>query len=120
MTEDLIVHEVRSQSIGITGRCLNSARTNHFVIDDPNYNDGPAEEITPPEAFLAGISGCGVLLVDKYARDQGLSLVKVDASIRAIRRAATREDFHEIRMEFDIVGVDQKKAEELVEKFKGR
>ena len=36
MAEDLLVTRVRSQTIpGIEGRSLNSARTNHFIVDDP-------------------------------------------------------------------------------------
>ncbi len=120
MAEELLVSEVRSQSIGVAGRCLNSARTNHFVIDDPHYNGGPGEEITPPEAFLAGISGCGVLLVEKFAAQDGIALGKVVCTIQGIRTAADRANFREIRLKFEIAGADPARAEALVERYRAR
>lgn len=120
MAEELLVSEVRSQTIGVKGRCLNSARTNHFIIDDPHYNDGPGEEVTPPEAFLAGISGCGVLLVEKFAVQEGSPLRKVECLIQGIRSTTDRANFKEIRLRFEIAGADPKRAEALVEKYKAR
>ena len=120
MPEELLITEVRSQSIGLQGRCLNSARTHHFVIDDPHYNGGPGEEITPPEAFLSGISGCAVLLVEKVALEEKLPLKKVEATIQGIRAPANRANFKEIRLSFLITGLDTKQSESLVERFKAR
>ena len=56
MADNAVRDTVRSMSSGIVGRTLNSARTNHFVLDSPS---GPGEAVGNGEAFLSGISSCG-------------------------------------------------------------
>ncbi len=68
-SEDLVVNRVHSSSTTTPGRALNQVRTHQLVIDEPTHLGGPGEEITPAEAFLAGVSACGVLLVQGRARD---------------------------------------------------
>ena len=65
MSKQRMVTTVRSYSSGTPGRCLNNVGMHHFVVDN---TAGPNEEITPADAFLAGISACGVLLVETFAR----------------------------------------------------
>jgi uncharacterized OsmC-like protein len=120
MPDELLVTQVRSQSTGVEGRSLNSARTNHFVIDEPAYGGGPGEALTPAEAFLAGISACGVLLVESFARQEGLPVRHVDAHIDGIRTKADPATFRQVNLRFQLAGVDQSQAEHLVERFKGR
>jgi uncharacterized OsmC-like protein len=115
------VTHVHSQTIpGIQGRSLNSARTNHFVIDDPAYAGGPAEEITAEEAFLSGISACAVLLVTRLARQDGVDLQRVEAQIEGIRSKADPANYQAVNLRFALAGVDHQQAETLVERFKGR
>jgi uncharacterized OsmC-like protein len=120
MADDLLVTRVSSQCTGVPGRSLNSARTNHFVIDAPAYGGGPNEAITPAEAFLAGVSGCGVLLVEKYAQEENLPLRHVRAEIQGTRTKDHPADFQEIRLRFELAGVDDRQAEHLVDRFKQR
>ena len=121
MGEDLLVTRVRSQTIpGIEGRSLNSARTNHFIIDDPAYAGGPAEEITAEEAFLSGVSACAVLLVTRLARQEGVPLQRVEAEIEGIRSNADPVNYQAVKLRFTLAGVDQQQADMLVERFKGR
>lgn len=120
MADDLLVTAVRSQSTGVKGRSLAGARTNHFVIDEPAYNGGPGEAATPAEVFLAGVSGCGVLLVESFAHKDGVPLKGVSARIEGIRTKVNPERFQRVNLWFELSGVDQKQAEALVEKFKGR
>ena len=61
MPDDLKVDSVQSVNTDTLGRTLNSARANHFVIDS---SGGPAEAVASGEAFLAGISSCGVNVVN--------------------------------------------------------
>ena len=68
------IDTVRSYSGGLPGRALNQARTNHFVIDSPS---GPHEALSSGEAFLAGVSSCGVTLIELYAL-HGLTIVHAD------------------------------------------
>ena len=120
MAEDLLVTRVVSQSSGVGGRSLNSARTNHFVIDEPSYGGGPGEATTPAEAFLAGVSACGVLLVETFAREEGFPLKRARVEIDGVRTKADPANFREIRLRFELSGVDAKQGERLVERYKGR
>lgn len=120
MADELLVNEVRSQTIGIPGRSLNSARTNHFVIDEPKRYGGPGEAPTPAEAFLAGVSACGVLLVETFAREEELPLARATATIRGIRTAADPATFREITIRFELEGVGAADAESLVDRYKAR
>lgn len=120
MAEELILTEVRSHTTNVPGRSINSARTHHFVIDEPPSMGGPGEELTPAEVFLAGVSGCGVLLVESFARKDNVPLKGVVARIQGKRRKEDPATFVGIDLAFEVRGVDQKQAEALVEKFKGR
>jgi uncharacterized OsmC-like protein len=121
MAEELTVTEVRSRTVvGVPGRSVNSSRTHHFVIDEPASMGGPGEELTPAEVFLAGVSGCGVLLVESFARKDGVPLREARAQIQGIRLKSDPANFREVRLDFELVGVTAAQGEQLVEKFKGR
>jgi uncharacterized OsmC-like protein len=117
---ELLLTDVRSTSIGVKGRCVTSARTNHVVIDEPAFNGGPGEAMTPGEVFLSGVIGCGVLLVESFAHKDQLPVRKVKGSIQGVRKKSNPADFISVNLSFEIEGVGQKDAEALVEKFKGR
>jgi uncharacterized OsmC-like protein len=108
---------VRSYSSGVPGRALNTARMHHFVLDSPT---GPNEALTNSEAFLAGISSCGVTLIEKHARDAGVAVTRMEVTIDGVRRIADPTRFQTIDLRFRIHGVTQAEAEELVEVWKGR
>lgn len=44
MNEELVINAARSYTIDVPGRCLNTVRNHHFVIDDPSVG----EEMTRP------------------------------------------------------------------------
>lgn len=119
MTEELLFTEVRSTSTGVKGRCITSARTNHWVIDLTAIHGGPAEELTPGEVFLGGVIGCGVLLIESYGGELKVPLRGVKGAIKAARTKADPSWFTAIDLRFELSGVDAKQAEALVEKFKG-
>ncbi len=118
MDENLIVNRVRSYSSGTPGRCLNEVRTHHFVIDEPTHSGGPGEEITPGDAFLAGVSSCGVLLVETIARHREVPLQRAEASIEGVRNTSDVSQFERVSMRFELVGPSQAQAEALVERYK--
>ena len=120
MAEDLLVTRVQARSAGVPGRCLTSARHNHFVIDEPAFGGGPGEAVTPGEAFLGAICACGVLLVESFARKDGVALVGVEASIEGVRAKDDPSRFLRVVLRFTVRGADRTRAEALVEKFKGR
>ena len=104
------IDTVRSRTSGVVGRALNSARAQHFVLDSPS---GPNEALTNSEAFLAGISSCGVTLIEKYAQDSGIPVAGMEVTIQGVR-SATEPRFDEIAVRYEIRGVDQATAERLV------
>lgn len=104
------IDTVRTTSIGIPGRALNSARTQHFILDS---SSGPSEALTNSEAFLAGISSCGVTLIEKYAHQASLPVTGLTVTITGAR-SATPARFDRIDMRFEFQGVGQKDAEKLV------
>jgi len=117
MTEGVKIDTVRSYTSGLVGRALNSARTNHFVLDSPS---GPNEALTNGEAFLSGISSCGVTLIEGYAQQNGIPLKRMQVVIEGIRNLAEPNRFQAVNMHFELVGVDQAQAEHLVETYRGR
>ena len=120
MSDELLVTRVESQSSSVPGRSLNTARTNHFVIDEPAYAGGPGEAVTPAESFLAGVCACGVLLVESFASKEAIPLEGVQVSIEGIRTTSDPANFKQVDLRFELAGVNQQQAEQLVERFKGR
>ena len=114
MSQDAIITRVKSSSIGHPGRSLNTARTNHFVIDSPTIG----EALTSGEAFLAGISSCGVTLVETQAQQRGVPVKRLQVSIEGVRAADQPMDFQSIGMRFEFAGVTQEQAEQLVDIYK--
>ena len=114
MNEDTITTQVTSVSIGRPGRALTSARTNHLIIDSPAIG----EALTSGEAFLAGISSCGVTLVETHAQRTGVVLHGLTVAIEGVRRADRPVEFARIGLRFELAGVSQEEAEQLVAVYK--
>ena len=117
MSDDEIRYEVTSSSTEVVGRTLNSARTNHFVIDSPS---GPGEALLTGEAFLAGIAACGVTLVQSIAKERGLAVGPIAVNIAGARLKSKPEDFSRMDVRFEFRQTDPKVAEDLVEGWKSR
>jgi uncharacterized OsmC-like protein len=119
-SEELVVNRVHSTSTSTPGRAVNQVRNHQLVIDEPTHLGGPGEQITPAEAFLAGVSACGVLLVQGRARDTGVRLDKVEATIEGVRHRSDTSVFQRIDMRFRLAGPTQAEAIDLVEHYKRR
>jgi uncharacterized OsmC-like protein len=117
MADDVKIDTVRSYSSGVLGRSLNAARAQHFVLDSPS---GPNEAVTNGEAFLAGVSSCGVTLIEKYAADNGIPLQSMQVVIEGIRANAEPNRFQAVNVKFEIRGVDQAQADHLVATWQDR
>ena len=118
-------YEVAARSTEVFGRVLCSAREHHFVIDGPVQNGCPGEELTPAEAFLAGIAACSVELISVFAKAEDVPLQSVKAAIEGDldRDNPVRADvtvFNRVGLRIELEGVDGGRAEQLVERFKGR
>jgi len=118
-------YEVAARSTDVFGRVLCATREHHFVIDGPVANGCPGEEVTPAEAFLAGIAACSVELIHVFAREEGMALRTVRAGIEGNldRDNPVRDDvtlFNRVGLRLELEGVDDDQAARLVERFKGR
>ena len=118
--DDLVINQVVSSSSATPGRAVNQVRNHQLVIDEPTHLGGPGEEITPAEAFLAGVSACGVLLVQGRARDTNVRLDQVEATIEGVRHRSDTSVFQRIEMRFRLSGPSEAEAVDLVEHYKGR
>jgi uncharacterized OsmC-like protein len=124
-SSDIRRYEARAASTDTFGRVLCSARNHHFVIDGPEQNGCPGEEVTPPEMFLSAVASCGVELVQVLAKSAGISLAGIDVTIQGLmdRSRPVRSDvslFNSVSLRFQMKGVTDDDAKQLVEKFKGR
>jgi uncharacterized OsmC-like protein len=118
-------YEARAASTDTFGRVLCSARNHHFVVDGPEQNGCPGEEITPAELFLSAVASCGVELVQVLAKSAGIPLQGIEVKINGLmdRSKPVRSDvslFNSVRLQFRMKGVLDEGAKELVEKFKAR
>jgi uncharacterized OsmC-like protein len=122
---DIRRYQARAASSGIFGRVLCSVRNHHFVIDGPEQNGCPGEEVTPGELFLAAVASCGVELIQVVAKADGVPLQGIQVEINGWmdRSNPVRADvtvFNSVSLRFQMKGVTDEDARLLVEKFKGR
>ena len=118
-------YAAQAASTDTFGRVLCSVRNHHYVIDGPEQNGCPGEEVTPAELFLSAVASCGVELVQVIAKAEGIPLqgIAVDIQGRMDRSKPVRPDvslFNSVKLQFQIQGVTDSDARHLVEKFKGR
>jgi len=117
-SDDLVVNRVRSASTSTPGRAINQVRDRQLLIDEPTHLGGPGIEYTPADSFLAGVSACGVLLVQGRARETGIRLDRVEVNLEAVRDRSDTSVFQRIEMQFQLSGPNQSEAVELVDHYK--
>src|SRR5215471_14479780 len=122
---DIRQYEARAASTNTFGRVLCSARNHQFVIDGPEQNGCPGEEVTPAEMFLAAVASCGVELVQVLAKSSGIPVPEIAVKIHGFmdRSKPVRPDvslFNSVRLQFQLSGVTEANAKELVDRFKAR
>jgi uncharacterized OsmC-like protein len=122
---DIRQYEVAAVSTDVFGRVLCHARNHHFIVDGPEQNGCPGEEVTPAEMFLAGVACCGVELIQVLAKSADVPLRGVNVKIHGFmdRSTPVRPDvslFNSVRLQFRMKGVTDAAARQLVEAFKGR
>ncbi len=124
-TPTLREYTATARSTDVFGRVLCGARNHHFIIDGPEQNGCPGEEVTPTEVFLSAVAACGAELVPVLAREQGVPLRGVAVQIRGgvDRAKQVRTDFttfNSVQVEFTLFGTDASRAAALIEGFKRR
>jgi uncharacterized OsmC-like protein len=112
------IDTIRSSSSGTIGRAVSQARGQRLALDSSSRPQPDA--LTNSEAFLAGVSSCGVTLIELHAREAGIPLTGLDVTIQGVRTAADPSRFATITMRFEMAGVSQAQAESLVETYRNR
>ena len=119
MSELTLAYKVRSYSTGTLGRAICNARTHHFVADDAG-----GEEVGAGELFLSGIAACAVNMVERLANEGDIALDWMDVGAEAWRDSTKAPGeltvYEAIRVNFEMWGVDDDQAHELVETWKRR
>ena len=118
-------YRAAASSTNVFGRVLCSVRNHHLVVDGPEQNGCPGEEVNPAELFLSAVASCGVELVEVIAKSANIPLRTIQASIEGVvdRSRPARSDvslFNSVRLQFAMEGVTDPQARQLVETFKGR
>ena len=112
------IDTIRSSSSGTIGRAVSQARGQRLTLDSSTHPRTDA--LTNSEAFLAGISSCGVTLIELYAQDKGMPLKRMDITIEGVRPGAEPNRFASVAMRFELAGVTQGQAEDLVQIYRNR
>ena len=114
---DLKVETVRSTSMGQVGRAESRVRGAKLLLDSSSKPHD--DTFTNSEAFLAGVSSCGVTLIEMHAQDTGVPLTSLAVTIEGVR-PTTIPKYNRVTMTFEFEGVTQAQADALVETYRGR
>lgn len=122
---DVRRYAAEARSTDVLGRMQLGARHHRVAVDGPPWNDFPGEELMPGEVFLGGVATCAVELLQMFSRDDGMSIGDVRVEINAELDPDDQPHpdhmlFNRVRMRVEVEGVTQARAEELVDRFKGR
>jgi uncharacterized OsmC-like protein len=112
------IDSIRSSSSGTIGRAVSQSRNARLTLDSSSRTQ--ADTLTNSEAFLAGVASCGVTLIEMHAQETAVPLGRMDVTIEGARTAEQPNRFASITMRFELAGVSQAQAEELVSTYRGR
>ena len=117
MSPKLTIDSVRSESSGTTGRAVSHGHGATLALDSSSRPQPDA--FTNSEAFLAGVSSCGVTLIEMYAQETGVPLQRMRVTIEGARDPAVPR-YQSVHMRFEMAGVSQAQAEDLVKVYRSR
>ena len=106
------VETVHSVGKDHAGRAVTQVREARMILDSSAQPQDDA--FTNSEAFLAGISSCGVTLIELYAHEQGLDSGDLKVTVTGVRTAERPADFDRIDIQFGFAGVGRERADDLV------
>jgi len=119
MSELTLAYKSRSYSTGSIGRAICNARNHHWVADDAG-----GEEIGAGELFFAGVAACAVNMVERLAKADDIQLDWMDVSVEAYRDPDKDQGdvtlYDDIRVHFQMWGVQHDDALKLIELWKSR
>lgn len=124
------VYTARAQSstTGIKGRNITRVRDRNILVDDPNvpeYDNGPGEELGAAELFVAGITTCASLMLERIARAEAIPYESVTVSMEGTRdmrakRERGPQSLDSARMHFTFRGISEEKAAYLTDAFQNK
>jgi uncharacterized OsmC-like protein len=121
ISEELATSVISATLTNQPGRAIVGARHNLMVVDSVPPLGSPSEEVNPFDLFLSAPATCGAVIMEKVARDEGLPLADVAATVEADfdPRGVRGEDFsphvQAMRVHWMLSGVDKAQADMLVE-----
>ena len=119
MTNLTLAYAAKSYSTGTLGRAICNARNHHWVADDAG-----GEEIGAGELFFSGITACAVNMVERIANADGIALDWMEVGVESYRNpdkpAGELTLYDAVRINFEMWGVDDDQAHQLVETWKRR
>ena len=114
-----LAYKVRSYSTGTLGRAICNARNHHWVADDAG-----GEQVGAGELFFSGITACAVNMVQRLAHQGEIPLDWMDVSAEGYRESekppADLTLYDDVRVHFQMWGVDDDQGHQLVETWKQR
>lgn len=116
--DNVKIDSVRSSSSGTVGRAISQARNARLVLDSSSHPHD--DTLTNSEAFLAGVASCGVTLIEGRAQELGVPLRRMNVDIEGMRTAEEPNRYASVTMRFQLVGVTQPQADDLVATYRGR
>lgn len=124
--QKLVTIKAAAQSTTDQGRTLATARNHHFIIDAPPPLGGPNEALNPIEMLMSSLASCGVLVAEKVAAEQDISLTKAHAMAqgrldpRGVKGEPINPRIQSFEVELHLAGVTDSEAKILVESIKTR
>ena len=117
MSPEIKVDSVRSESSGTLGRAVSRGHGATLTLDSSGRPQPDA--FTNSEAFLGGVSSCGVTLIEMHAQETGVPLTRMAVTIEGSRDPAVPR-YQSVHMRFEFMGVSQAQAEDLVKTYRNR
>lgn len=125
-SQKLVTIKAAAQSTTDQGRTLATARNHHFVIDAPPPLGGPNEALNPIEMLMSSLASCGVLVAEKVAAEQDISLTNAQAIAqgmldpRGVKGDPVNPRIQSFEVELHLAGVTDSEAKLLVESIRKR
>lgn len=114
---ELDIARLAGRTIGIPGRYLLSARTDHFVSDLRASAGGPGEAVRAAELLIGALVACALSSVEGKAGELGLVLEGVTIEASATRDPDDGTRYSDITLTVTIVGPDREVQQSLVDAF---
>lgn len=127
-TEGLYTATATSRTIGSKGRNITRIRDRNILVDDPNtpaYDNGPGEELGAAELFVAGITTCASLMIERIARAKAIAYESLVVTMDGTRDMVKERDrgpqaLDQARMHFVYRGVSDETAAYLTDAFQNK